>query len=1270
MKRPQGRTRNRLLATGLALAVGVTLPAVTGAQATPSPTGLVAPAAGAAQPSTVTLITGDRVTVGVDADGRQSVAATAADGKAKTFQTMTDPQGNLFVYPDDAVEGIASGALDQRLFNVTQLIKDGYADARADTLPVIVAYQDKPTAATLKKRADALPGAERGAVLDRLDMTGLAVAKSGANSFWQKVKPVSKAPHKGTPVTAPGSAGVAKVWYDGKAKATLDRSVPQIGAPEAWAAGYDGKGAKVAVLDTGIDLTNADVKDRLTTTASFVPGLPVDDGHGHGTHVASTIVGSGANSEGRFKGVAPGADLLVGKVLDNGGSGQFSWILAGMEWAAAQGADVISMSLGGAASSPDDAMTEAVDRLSASTGTLFVIAAGNAGPNATTIGSPGTADSALTVGAVDKSDVLANFSSRGPRVGDSAIKPEITAPGVAIVAARAAGTAMGTPVDQYYTSASGTSMATPHVAGAAAILAQRHPDWSGQRIKDALTTHSRTATGPTVYQQGNGRVDIPAALDPQLEMSGTADFGLVEWQESGYEKETRKVTLTNPTSADTTVTLRAEAGSTLPAGALTVTSEPVTVPAGGSTEVAVVLDPNGVATGEYSGHLTATTASGASAHTAIGFIKEPERHGLTLNFKDRKGKPASLASFLVLGLDNGYFASTTAAGGSAELRLPAGTYSVTGHLETAGAGNATESYATDLFAQPEIDLTDGDVAVTIDGTKATDFDVRLPDESRALERSDFSFQTTRFTENRARRVASGIAGLLNWSDVRYGAIPADKPATGEMWTSIHYSKREPLIRATVTRPETKALTAKTSSYLQRFEGTRKYDVIDAGSGSAADLTATDVRGKAALVHLDRTVGDAGTTLRAVEAAGAEAIVVAPNDDSPQMFVVTGVTVPYLATTYREGRDLAVAVANSPRTSITLEGVKESRYAYTGEWDFNEGLPANMRMTVRADKFAKVVNAFHTDGEARVGYHTLHSWGPFPMTSFRSGQFLQQGEVRDDYILAAEGTTYRQSLMASTVYSAEMAEPVRSYRPGATHRSDWFGPAMHTANTTDYACNFCRSDAGTVFQPRLGGDGQSDHYLRGSRVRSWKYYRDGEPVPADGTIMVPEKATYRFEDDSVRDKDYAGVTLGSKIHTEYTFGSAAPSGMAVKDCEVMLPKATTCEALPVVLLDYAMKADILNRVDADQEYSLTVDASRSKGFTGSTDMSGAKVSVSYDGGATWQRVPVSRKDGNTFKATYVHPELASTDGFVSLRTEVWDASGNRTVQDITKAYALK
>ena len=140
---------------------------------------------------------------------------------------------------------------------------------------------------------------------------------------------------------------------------------------------------------------------------------------------------------------------MVGKVLADGGYGEDSWVLAGMVWAVDQGADVVSMSLGGDTDDGTHPLSRAVNELSASSDTLFVIAAGNNGDNGpSTVTSPGAADAALTVGAVDVNDVMAAFSSRGPRFRNGAIKPEVVAPGVDVTAARAAGTELGPVVDE------------------------------------------------------------------------------------------------------------------------------------------------------------------------------------------------------------------------------------------------------------------------------------------------------------------------------------------------------------------------------------------------------------------------------------------------------------------------------------------------------------------------------------------------------------------------------------------------------------------------------------------------------------------------------------------------------------------------------------------------------------------------------------------------------------------------------------------------------
>ena len=417
----------------------------------------------------VTLVTGDVVEVRRSADGRESVTLDPGPDGVVPQAAINQMHGHLYVVPRSVVSLLAAKRLDLRLFDVDGLIADGYDDQSQATLPIIVDF-GKGALASARARSTELIGAERTRVLPRLGDAVYDTNKQHAREFWSHVTA------SGT--SSPGGRllhGVQHIWLDGRVHA-LDVSAPlqQTHVPTAWSAGFDGTGVKVAVLDTGYDPGHPDLAGRVIASADFTPEPGVVDHNGHGTHVASTIAGSGVASGGLYKGVAPGASLLIGKVLDSSGSGEDSQVMAGMSWAVSQHAAIVSMSLGGDPGDGTSPLERAVDELSSTSTTLFVIAAGNSGPGPGTITSPGAAASALTVGAVDGTDAIADFSSRGPLV-NGVIKPNIVAPGVNIVAARAAGTSFGDPVDDNYTTLSGTSMATPHVAGIAAILKQEHP---------------------------------------------------------------------------------------------------------------------------------------------------------------------------------------------------------------------------------------------------------------------------------------------------------------------------------------------------------------------------------------------------------------------------------------------------------------------------------------------------------------------------------------------------------------------------------------------------------------------------------------------------------------------------------------------------------------------------------------------------------------------------------------------------------------------------
>ncbi|MFF5500008.1 S8 family serine peptidase [Streptomyces aquilus] len=311
----------------------------------------------------------------------QVVGVKRAAGRERVPYSVRKVAGHTHVIPGDAELLLATGRLDPRLFDVTELVADRYDDAHRSDLPLIVTFRGRGKRSTSVFTGT---GAQIRRTLPVVNGTAVHTVKKRGTAFWDALTGTSSAAgapeHQRSSGEFAASTGVKKVWLDGALRTALDRSVPQIGAPTAWAAGYDGTGTKVAVLDSGVDKDHPDLAGQVIAEQNFSDSPDTEDHYGHGTHVASIVAGTGAGSGGTYKGVAPGAKILDGKVLNDRGSGEESGVMAGMEWAVAQGADIVNLSLGGEDTPGTDPVEEALDRLSAETGTLFVVAAGNDGP--------------------------------------------------------------------------------------------------------------------------------------------------------------------------------------------------------------------------------------------------------------------------------------------------------------------------------------------------------------------------------------------------------------------------------------------------------------------------------------------------------------------------------------------------------------------------------------------------------------------------------------------------------------------------------------------------------------------------------------------------------------------------------------------------------------------------------------------------------------------------------------------------------------------------
>lgn len=1197
----------------------------------------------------VTLVTGDQVTVTSQAGRTVSVNVTPyqrSAGDIRTFTVGTD----VYVMPREAAALVGSGQVDRRLFNVTQLIAQGYDDQHSESIPVIVRYPGKATA-----KAGA-PGAPRGGRVTRNlpGVRGAAIAadKKQGGTFWEAIDDDTAT--AGTP-KARLSGGVQRLWLDGKVRALLDKSVPQIGAPDAWAAGYDGTGVKVAVLDTGVDLKHPDLSDRVEESQSFVPDQTVQDGHGHGTHVASTIAGSGAASGGRYKGVAPGAKLLVGKVLSNEGFGQESWILDGMNWAAHSGAKVVSMSLGGQEGADGtDPMSVAVNELTAETGVLFTIAAGNSGPGATTVGSPGAADAALTVGAVDSADAVTDFSSRGPRGGDGALKPEITAPGFKIVAARATGTKMGTPVDDDYTTASGTSMATPHVAGAAAILAQEHPDWTAARLKSQLISTAKTTAGTPVHVQGAGRTDVARAVRQVVSGPGVLDFGLMNWDSAGHPVS-KQIDYVNDGDQPVTLTLSAKgAGEDLPDGTLALGAGTVTVPAHGTAAVAVTVDTAATAAGPHGAHVTATSADGQTVvTTAVGFVRDMERFNVTLKVLDRDGKPSTGAAVVwdfnldKLGLPEAYVPGED---GTVVARLPRGEHAFMSEIFHYSA-DWNRIWEFTYGGEPGT-LIDSDRTITFDGSKASPVTVDTPKPN----------QTNRLRLGLAiqNSTATSAYGIEEWMGGETKVYSVPSQATNSHFESrVGWSLSAPELRARVVSPgggpiEPAYFGGRGGS--ARIDGTRVLQVVNAGTGQA-------VQGRLALVKRSadltpqQQIDDAA-------AAGASAIII--YNDSPENWGADNwstkpTAIPAMTLPGAEGARLAELAARG-KVKIRFTGTAVSPYSYELLKYRQGGIPADQRYRVRTDELATVKTSFHASApDTEAGYSRLLV-SPMQSMAYQVFSRIVAPRPLTEFVTADVKTW--ESMQVGTVWEAGQAWQQTAptvLKAGQRASRDWNKAVVRTAlpSTLDNAAIRRADGLAVVYSGGLFDTAPNQWAMIRAFTDKEKatVYRNGEllgsaPSAAVAFPTVPERAEYRVVVDVQRDQPW--WTTSTKVNTDWTFRSERVD-------------ATT--PLPVLSVDYDLDVDQANSAPVSSALHVGLGLRYPKGMAGPR-ITEAKLWASYDDGATWQQVAVTAAGDAAFTGTIKNPAAAKAGGFVSLRAQAVDADGNAVVQTVTRAYQLR
>jgi hypothetical protein len=794
-------------------------------------------------------------------------------------------------------------------------------------------------------------------------------------------------------------------------------------------------------------------------------------------------------------------------------------------------------------------------------------------------------------------------------------------------------------------------MATPHVAGVAALLAQKHPDWTGAQLKAALMSTSKQL-GASAYTLGAGRVSVPAAINAQITATGSADLGFHSWPYADNKPVTKTLTYANSSDQPVELSLAAQGA---PDGVVSLADTKLTVPAHGTASTTVTGDGAKAAVGNTSGQIVASADGAPVAHTAFGLVKEDERYTLTVHVKDRDGA-ATAARVVLQQLTKGSdpFPTQVDDSGTLKLRLKPGTYNLTSFLDVRGSHGA-DSLGLGFLAAPQVTL-DQDREVTLDGRQ-------LKEISAKVDRRTETRQLLMEYSRKANGADLLGAVLVPYTYDSIFAAPTDKVTNGTFEYRTVWRLGKPLLEVETDDGPLDGATVQPGSTLT--DGRSTVPVVDAGSGAPADYTGKDVRGKAVVVRATGAISPVALA-QAAQDAGAKTLFV--TDDQP------GRLMAWFGNADRTNRSLLVATVNAADGArlmaaakagerVKLTSTRNTPYVY----DLSDGhpgaIPGNLTYTPKERELARLDAKFHAVKPAQGGEFRYSITDTFRI-GFGFPERIDYPAERTDYVSTGPGQKWHESVTTGPGVIEERSGLV-TYRGDTRSEVDWFKPVWHPWLGTGLGWGQQRTGNLLQFNTPGWGDSGPDHTGFGdvwndkSIQQTTEVYVDEARVDrrtgSAGYVRNadPAEHTYKVVTDTALDP--ARWKLSTKGHAEWTVKSAATP-------------ADKWTFLPLLNLGFDVDTDLTGDVRAGQRLPVGIYSEYVKGAPDTGTIGDGSLQVSYDDGQTWTSVSLDR-DGNK-AAWHGILKVPANAQFISLRASASDDRGGQVTQEIIRAVGVK